>query len=214
MDADRVEQPTRPWPRRHDADVGRDPPPLREHGHAVVARRERDHALLRPDLGARAGGQVDLGEDRLVGIVDAAVRLEHRRHARAAAELREDPGDLVGVEVEVRNALRGERGGHRLDDRAGVEDAGAPVDGTAAAAAELVPELERAQREAHVLALGVREPERARLRGRGRERVRDHRLVEQHDLVPALGERPGGARPHRARPGDHRSHPTDLRAIP
>ena len=98
-----------PTGRRDDADVGDDAATLREHGTPPSRGVSVDRALLGRDLGAARGGQVELARIASSAKLTPPSGWNIAGTAGAAAELREDPRDLVGVEIEVRDALRRER---------------------------------------------------------------------------------------------------------
>ena len=185
------------------------PPAAREGAHAVALRRERDALLVLVHDRARGDRQLHLHLDRAARQDHGAVGLEDRRRVGLRAHLGEQPRDVAVVELVVADARLAQRRGHRRHDRAALQQAVAAQERHAAAALEVVPELERPHRQAHVVGVRVREAERARVVARAAEVVPDRVLLDQRHGPAALGERArrGGAhgagsdddgRPHRS----------------
>ena len=133
--------------------------------------------------------------DRAAREDHGAVGLEDRRRVGLRAHLGEQPRHVAVVELVVAHARLAQRRGHRRDDRAALEQAVAAQERHAAAALEVVPELERPHRQAHVVGVRVREAEGARVVARAAEVVADRVLLDQGHGPAALGERArrGGA---------------------
>ena len=102
------------------------------------------------------------------------------------------------IELVVAHAGLAQSGRHRRHDRAALEQAVPPQQRLTAAALEVVPELERAHGQPHVVGIGMREAEGARLVAGATEVVADRVLLEQRHAPAALGEDPRGSRAHRA----------------
>ena len=186
--AERNEQRQRPRSGAHDGDVRVDAPAAREGAHAIALRRERDALLVLVDGRSRGHRQPHLHLDRAPRQDHGAVGLEDRRRVGLRAHLREQPRDVALIELVEPDARLAQGGCHRRHHGAALQQAVAAQQRDAAAALEVVPELQRAHGQAHVVGVGVREAERARVVARAAEIVPDGVLLDQGHRPAALGE--------------------------
>ena len=145
-----------------------------------------------------AHGEAHLHQDRPPREDHGAVGLEDGGRVGLRAHLREQPRHVAMIELVVAHTGLAQRGGHRRHHGAALEQAVPPQQRLAAAALEVVPELERAHGQPHVVGIGVREAEGARLVTRAAEVVADRVLLEQRHAPAALGEDARRGRAHRA----------------
>ena len=185
------EQLREPDPARPHDGVALEPRPVTEHGGAGLGRRAPAH-----DARAVRGGLRGQRAHAALRPQHPGLRLVEHELQVVDAEAREELRRLAGVEPLRRDALRGHRAlGLRLPAVGALgEPRHAALDQQVLAALglQLAPQLPRSARGTGVVGLGaVRAPVQPRLAARAGARVARLELVDERDLVPRAGERPG-----------------------